>query len=51
VRVKLEENLPESVLSILGRVAHHVRTARAEGLRGAKARRWWQVRPPMADCC
>jgi predicted nuclease of predicted toxin-antitoxin system len=36
VRVKLDENLPDSVLSILGRAGHDVDTARAEGLRGAK---------------
>jgi predicted nuclease of predicted toxin-antitoxin system len=36
VRVKLDENLPDSVLSILGGVGHDVDTARAEGLRGAK---------------
>jgi predicted nuclease of predicted toxin-antitoxin system len=36
VRVKLDENLPDSVISILGGVGHDVDTARAEGLRGAK---------------
>jgi predicted nuclease of predicted toxin-antitoxin system len=36
VRVKLDENLPDSVITILGRVDHDVDTARAEGLRGAK---------------
>jgi predicted nuclease of predicted toxin-antitoxin system len=36
VRVKLDENLPDSVLSILGGAGHDVDTARAEGLRGAK---------------
>jgi predicted nuclease of predicted toxin-antitoxin system len=36
VRVKLDENLPDSVLSILGDAGHDVDTARAEGLRGAK---------------
>jgi predicted nuclease of predicted toxin-antitoxin system len=35
VRVKLDENLPDSVITILGRVGHDVETARAEGLRGA----------------
>jgi predicted nuclease of predicted toxin-antitoxin system len=36
VRVKLDENLPDSVLSLLGGVGHDVDTARAEGRRGAK---------------
>jgi predicted nuclease of predicted toxin-antitoxin system len=36
VRVKLDENLPDSVLSILAGAGHDVDTARAEGLRGAK---------------
>jgi predicted nuclease of predicted toxin-antitoxin system len=36
VRVKLDENLPDSVISILGGAGHDVDTARAEGLRGAK---------------
>ena len=36
MRVKLDENLPDSVLSILAGAGHDVDTARAEGLRGAK---------------
>jgi hypothetical protein len=51
VRVKLDENPPDSVLSILGGVGHAVDTARAEGLRGAKDPAVWQVRPLTADCC
>lgn len=33
---QLDENLPDSVVAMLGRVGHDVDTARAEGLRGAK---------------
>ena len=36
MRLKLDENLPDSVIALLGSVGHDVDTARAEGLRGAK---------------
>jgi predicted nuclease of predicted toxin-antitoxin system len=36
LRLKLDENVPDSVIAPLGRVGHDVDTARAEGLRGAK---------------
>ena len=35
MRVKLDENLPDSAIEILGDVGYDVDTARAEGLRGA----------------
>lgn len=36
MRLKLDENLPDSVIALLRRVDHDVDTARAEGLRGAR---------------
>lgn len=33
---KLDENLPDSVITVLAGAGHDVDTARAEGLRGAK---------------
>ena len=38
MKVKLDENLPESAIEILGAVDHDVDTARAEGLQGAEDR-------------
>ncbi|WP_368071978.1 DUF5615 family PIN-like protein [Nitriliruptor sp.] len=35
MRVKLDENLPDSVIALLKVVGHDVDTARAEGLQGA----------------
>lgn len=35
MRLKLDENLPDTVIAILGQRGHDVDTARAEGLRGA----------------
>ncbi len=35
MRLKLDEDLPDTVIAILGRLGHDVETARAEGLRGA----------------
>jgi predicted nuclease of predicted toxin-antitoxin system len=36
VRIKLDENLPDSVIDVLAGVGHDVDTVRDEGLRGAK---------------
>lgn len=36
MRVKLDENLPDSAITLLDGAGHDVDTARAEGLRGAK---------------
>ncbi len=36
MRVKLDENLPDSVITVLAAASHDVDTVRAEGLRGAK---------------
>jgi predicted nuclease of predicted toxin-antitoxin system len=50
VRVKLDENLPDSVLSNLGGAGHDLDTARAEGLRGAKDQAVL-AGALTADCC
>jgi predicted nuclease of predicted toxin-antitoxin system len=36
VRIKLDQNLPDSVIDVLAGVGHDVDTVRDEGLRGAK---------------